>query len=78
MGIVAEFQGSCRNCDDSIEPGQEIEPAGGWWRHVVCPRTADITSGTPSRLRHEDGCNANRFFDLGPVFIAVPDPEVGQ
>jgi hypothetical protein len=43
MGIEAEFQGRCRNCDDPIEPGQEIEPAGGWWRHVVCPRTAEIT-----------------------------------
>jgi hypothetical protein len=41
MGIEAEFSGRCRNCDDPIEPGQEIEPA----RRLVATRCLSADRG---------------------------------
>lgn len=34
--VVAEYHGTCVECDDPIVPGQRITPSDEGWMHIDC------------------------------------------
>ena len=35
--MISQYGGLCVDCDDRIEPGEEIHRVDGSWVHVECP-----------------------------------------
>lgn len=36
MSLVAEYHGTCEECEDPIIPGQRIQSVDDEWQHVDC------------------------------------------
>lgn len=42
MSVLAQYHGTCSECEETIAPGERIEPGGdGTWRHVNCGAIPD-------------------------------------
>lgn len=51
MSFTARFRGACRDCDDDILPGQEVEyDFDRVLMHVVCPDSLQAATGQPRPL----------------------------
>jgi hypothetical protein len=37
MSLTAEYAGWCLECEEAIEPGEQIRTDDGEWVHVKCP-----------------------------------------